>query len=98
MIGIRRGTTPVLKLTLSGISPDEIDVCYLTVQQDDNVLTKEVTYVDGYYKADLTQEETLSFRKGSVNIQMKIKTTIGDVVATDIVSRLITDILYEEII
>lgn len=97
-MSIRRGTTPTIKMSISGIELSTIEKCYVTLEQPNFELTKEADLVDDHYEISLDQEETLQLGIGVVRIQMKIKTVSDTVLATNIVTKPVSEILNEEII
>ena len=84
---MRRGTTPTLTFTLP-IDASKISCLFVTFCQrgkiilekniDDCELDKEIL------KVTLSQKETLSFEVGRIDIQIKLKTEDGSVMASDI--------------
>jgi len=96
---MRRGTTPTLKLiTEWDWSGYEL---WVTIEQKDY----EATFKDDRLKLsesgtdvylELTQNETLAFKKGSAKVQIKGKKD-GIVDGTDITNIKIYDILNEEV-
>ena len=88
---MRRGTTPTHTFTL----PEEIPlstftVIFITYSQMGKVrVEKSINdiFIDGHTASvTLTQADTLSFRSGSVEIQMRAKTALGEAYASDIVT------------
>lgn len=78
---IPRGTTPSIRFTFSTIDATTITVCYLTIQQGHNTITKdlsEATVATGYLEWGLTQEETLSLGDSNIDIQIRYKTADGN--------------------
>lgn len=107
MIEIRRGSTPGFEFEteedLSGF--DEI---YVVIKQEkgngyvsvEKTLTKDCEKRDErHFFFKLTQEETLAFSDGRrAELQLKAKTSGGDVVTTDIVELNVKKVLKEEVI
>ena len=59
---ITRGTTPKLKFLFRSVDVSEMAVAYLTVEQGDLVIEKDLSQAeigDGYIEWELSQEETL---------------------------------------
>ena len=88
---MRRGTTPTHTFTL----PEEIPlstftVIFITYSQMGRVRVEKTIddiIIDGHtVTVILTQADTLSFRSGSVEIQMRAKTALGEAYASDIVT------------
>lgn len=96
---MRRGTTPTLLIKLKGIQREEIDRIYFSLKQGSIVLTlNEFEYKNGAYQFPLTQEQTLSFREGSIQCQARIAMQDGTIIATPIKVVSMCEILYEEVI
>lgn len=99
---MRRGTTPTVKINVDGISVTELDEIYLTFEQRGLEITKRETDITkdtiggkNMLKVNLTQEETLSFKDGNIQIQFRAKTLMGTVVASTIVTDTLEHILME---
>ena len=99
---IYRGTTPVitLKVNTPDFDMNNINVCHVTIC-DDNGKNKK-TFTDPTIDVDaktisveLTQEDTLSYAYGNINIQAKIKLESGSIVASRIVVMTMKKILEE---
>ena len=72
---MRRGTTPTLSITVTGLSVSDLKTIYVTFKQGDIELTKttEDVSIDDYYNTisvPLTQEDTLKFN-GNVSVQIR---------------------------
>jgi hypothetical protein len=98
---MRIGTTPTHTFTL----PEEIAAVtakarVIYAQCNNVVLTKEVTALTGNdVVVKLTQEETLTFHnRRPVDIQLRVLTTGGDALTSDIISRDCCDCLENEVI
>ena len=78
---ITRGTTPKLKFLFKTVDVFEIAVAYLTVEQGDLKIEKDLsaaTVGDGYVEWELTQEETLQISADcNLKIQMRWKLDNG---------------------
>lgn len=107
---IRRGTTPAFKVTVKSSSPSTtvedlmelIEDFYITFQQGRrNSITKHgedlVWSPDGvsFY---LTQEETLSFAVGSIDIQVRCALPGDKAIASEVKDQVVERILNEEVI
>lgn len=97
---MRRGTTPHIKLTIDGVSPDQCKSLYVTLKQGAVELTKEksdCTFDGDIIIVILTQQETLAFTSDkSVRVQVRgILNSTHDAFATDIVSVEMNDILKD---
>lgn len=100
---MRRGTTPTIKLKLTGIDLELLKDVFVTFQQGSFELTKtgdEVT-IDtdsAVIKVVLTEEETLKFRANPAAVQIRAVTKDDSVIASTIKNINIGDVLYEEVI
>lgn len=97
-----RGTTPTILFNLP-ILKEEIDVLFLTISQSGiEKITKDlsdVQYKDETFYITLTQEETISLSpRPNVNAQIRLKTIRGDVMASNIETVNVSDILREGVI
>lgn len=104
---MRRGTTPTLKLKITGIDVDKLADIYVTLEQEADhccnqvQITKRETDLtidaeNNIIELPLTQEETLKFKQASVQIQIRATTTDGNKIATSIASANVYKILYED--
>lgn len=77
---IPRGTTPTIRFAFNVIDVATIVVCYLTIQQGDLTIEKDLSEATigggGYLEWSLTQEETLAL--GDDNIDIQIRYRLGD--------------------
>lgn len=97
---MHRGTTPThlfkLPKEMASILPSKI---YVTYAQDKKVVLekdiKSLTFRDGIIGVALTQEETLSFKDGDVEIQIRIKDTEDNAYTSFIITAPIHRILKE---
>ncbi|MCQ2549925.1 MAG: hypothetical protein MJ134_07780 [Lachnospiraceae bacterium] len=94
-----RGTTPTIELELLNLKIDDIKSAYVTIKQGDVEITKEL---DGGIQVDrennilrvkLTQKETLRFCKKPVKVQLRAVLNNDTVVASDIFTREMEDVL-----
>lgn len=72
---ITRGTTPKLKFLFKTVDVSEIAVAYLTVEQGDLKIEKDLsaaTVGDGYVEWELTQEETLQI-SADCNLKIQVR-------------------------
>ena len=102
-----RGTTPTHTFTLpDNLKTATISALYITyAQHGETVLEKtlaDVTNNDGVLTCALTQADTLAFdvknqvcNRDKVNIQVRIKTSDGVAMASDIMAIPISDILKD---
>lgn len=87
---MRRGTTPTLQITISGLEDIQISKLYLTLKQDSTVIEKteqDVTIDGNVLSAELTQEDTLAFTANkNVLLQARILSESDTAYATNILS------------
>lgn len=72
---ITRGTTPKLKFLFKTVDVSEMAVAYLTVEQGDLKIEKDLsaaTVGDGYVEWELTQEETLQI-SADCNLKIQVR-------------------------
>ena len=100
-----RYTTPTLPVTITGLDFTDVSVFRIAIEQGNVELLKVVEadspYVDAQNKTiyvPLTQEETASFKPGTVGIQARIKFTNNSVLATNMETLSMNDVLDEVII
>lgn len=108
-----RGTTPTFTITLSGINLSEDYRVFVTIDQNGIQLTKSNTddesmlisseeNEDGEMvttlNLSLTQEETLLFKVGGADVQLKWIDKTGNVSASDIGEVTFTKALLEDVI
>lgn len=98
---MRRGTTPTLKIRITGVDWEELENIYITVRQENTEVTKtgdQLEVKDGVIYALLTQEDTLKFRQSCVWVQMRATTKDGLAVASNIRMVEMKDILKDGVI
>ena len=100
-----RYTTPTLPITISDLDFADVDLFRIAIEQGNVEMLKVVEADDPSIDAEhktiyvpLTQEETASFKDGTVQIQARVKFTNGSVLATNKVSLSVKDVLDEVII
>ena len=98
-----RGTTPTVTLTIPGVSLKQMKSIYVTIQQYSIKLTKKngdpsLVIGDSTIEVHLSQEETLSFKSGIAEIQVRCLTQGGKAFATNICTVEVKSILLEEVI
>lgn len=103
-----RGTTPTLKIKVigkNGNAPPDIQTfksVYVTMKQGERELTKtddDVVKEDGnILSVYLSQEETLMFGKGHVDIQLRAVTDNGVAVASNIKMAFMEQVLKDGVI
>ncbi len=70
-----RGTTPVISLTVTGLSDIELHSAYLTVKQRNVIIEKtldDMTIADDKIEVTLSQKETLQFGAG-LNAEIQLR-------------------------
>lgn len=98
---MRRGTTPTLKIRITGVDLGELENIYITIRQGNIEVTKtgyQLEVKDGIIYAALTQEDTLKFRQSCVWVQMRATTKDGLAVASNIRMVEMKDILKDGVI
>lgn len=109
----RRGTTPTITVTVNGMTFQGYRV-YVTLQDSSGTqitknssqpsVQKTIIYdeagnpVGCVVSVNLTQEETMSFVDGLIEIQLTWINSIGDVGKSDIAKTKIDRTLYEEVV
>lgn len=71
---MRQGTTPTIVINVNNIDLSELKSVYITFEQDGHLLRKDMSQIeieDDEIRITLTQEETLKFKKGIVNVQLR---------------------------
>lgn len=80
---MRQGTTPTIVINVNNIDLSELKSVYITFEQDGYLLRKDMSQIeieDDEIRITLTQEETLKFKKGIVNVQLRAITQDGTLV------------------
>lgn len=100
---MRRGTTPAIKVRLKGIELSTLQSLYLTFEQGNIELTKNLDDVtidasDNSLSVTLSQQETLGFNDGDVKVQIRAMTVDGDAIASNIKTVSLGHILKEGVI
>lgn len=98
---MRRGTTPTLRIEVKGIPIDDLKSIYVTLKQGDIEITKNISDIEkeaNILVVRLEQEETLAFRAGWIQIQLRAVTMDGIATAGPIKNISMNDILLEEVI
>lgn len=93
-----RGTTPSLSFTFDEIDINQIAYAEITMNQKGrNVLIKKLKRTGKVYYAYFSETDTLSLSVGDCLVQAKVKLKDGNVIATDIETITINDVLNEEV-
>ena len=98
---MRRGTTPTFKIKIDGIRIDELKSIYVTFKQYNTEITKrkeDVEIEENTISVKMSQEETLSFTNGRVNVQIRGLTDMGIAIGSNIYSVQVEDILKDGVI
>lgn len=106
---MRRGTTPTIQLTADNMSFKDCSLIIVTMKSKDKTIVERRFSGDigihedeetgeEFLQFTLTQQETLKFPVGIVQVQIKAKTSAGTVVATNIIEVESQRILNEEVI
>lgn len=99
---MRRGTTPTLQITVTGLTDIEVQNLYLTLRQGQTTIekTESGVTIDGeVISATLTQEETLSLTaKMDVAMQLRVLSTNNTAYASNIITVPVEAILKEGVI
>lgn len=101
-----QGTTPYLQVAIDGCDLSTAAVIYVTIEQGTYqklTLTGErVTVVseegNSVVTVHLTQEETLSFKKGFAEVQIRWRDQEGDAYETEVMSVNFLKALYRGVI
>lgn len=97
---MRRGTTPLLKISVKDFDFTPCEVIIISIEGKSlvNINKDRISIEDGVLSARLTQEETLSLGDGNANVQIKCKMPDGIVVASNIVKTKVDKIINTDII
>lgn len=73
---MRRGTTPTLTITVTGLNVDDLKTIKVTFDQKGTQITKETKDVtvdieNNAISIPFSQEDTLAFGEGYVNVQIR---------------------------
>lgn len=102
-MGWRRGTNPTFIVKVKGIAVTDLQTLWLTLKQGSVEITKyldDVTLDEEANKIEvhLSQEDTLAFSKGNVDIQVRALTKEGQAIGTNIKTKPIGAILKDGVI
>lgn len=99
---MRRGTTPTHTFYLPFDAAVVSKVRIIYAQNDEEVFTKETadcTLSDMKVVTKLTQEETLSLdQRKNVQIQLRVITTDGDALASNVITKGVLELLEDEVL
>lgn len=99
-----RGTTPTLTFNVfTSLDLNDIDTCLVTIQSKSGMKERtfedvDINVEDKKISITLTQEDTLYFDKGDIEIQIKLKMKNGYVYASSIIESKMEKILNEEVL
>ena len=99
---IFQGSTPTNEFTMP-FPAEAIEKVIISYEQNDTVVlekhTEDITISDYLLAVKLTQEETLKFEEDKlVAIQIKVKTTDGEVIPSEKIYDHIADVINKELI
>lgn len=100
---MRRGTTPTLEINIKGIDVAELENIYITLSQHKKEVTKSseditIDKTENTLYVTFSQEDTLTFSRGYVYVQMRAVTKDGMAVASSIAMKKMEEILEEGVI
>lgn len=98
---MRQGTTPTIQITINDIDLNEMQNIYVVFEQNGYILKKESSDLDiegNIISVLLSQEETLNFKEGTCNIQLRMITKGGVAIASPIKTTKVYRVLNKEAI
>ncbi|WP_337929785.1 hypothetical protein [Holdemanella sp.] len=98
---MRQGTTPTIQITINDIDLNEMQNIYVVFEQNGYILKKESSDLDiegNTISVSLSQEETLNFKEGTCNIQLRMVTKGGVAIASPIKTTKVYRVLNKEVI
>lgn len=98
---MRQGTTPTIQITINDIDLNEMQNTYVVFEQNGYILKKESSDLDiegNTISVSLSQEETLNFKEGTCNIQLRMITKGGVAIASPIKTTKVYRVLNKEAI
>lgn len=98
---MRQGTTPTIQIAINDIDLNEMQNIYVVFEQKGYILKKESSDLDiegNVISALLSQEETLNFKEGTCNIQLRMITKGGVAIASPIKTTKVYRVLNKEVI
>ena len=98
---MRQGTTPTIQITINDIDLNEMQNIYVVFEQNGYILKKESSDLDiegNVISVLLSQEETLDFKEGTCNIQLRMITKGGVAIASPIKTTKVYRVLNKEVI
>lgn len=98
---MRQGTTPTIQITINDIDLNEMQNIYVVFEQNGYILKKESSDLNiegNIISVSLSQEETLNFKEGTCNIQLRMITKGGVAIASPIKTTKVYRVLNKEVI
>lgn len=98
---MRQGTTPTIQITINDIDLNEMQNIYVVFEQNGYILKKESSDLDiegNTISVSLSQEDTLNFKEGTCNIQLRMITKGGVAIASPIKTTKVYRVLNKEVI
>lgn len=98
---MRQGTTPTLQITVNNIDLADMEHIYVVFEQNGYLLKKsmpDLKIENNVISVLLTQKETLSFKNGNCNIQLRMITFDGIAMASPIKTINVHSVLNKEVI
>ena len=98
---MRQGTTPTIQITINDIDLNEMQNIYVVFEQNGYILKKESSDLEiegNTISVSLSQEETLNFKEGTCNIQLRMITKGGVAIASPIKTTKVYRVLNKEAI
>lgn len=98
---MRRGTTPTLKIRITGIPVEELKSIYVTLKQGTTELTKDngdIEIEGDTLSVPLSQYDTLCMDRGRIEVQVRAVTNTGLATASNITSFFMENILKDGVI
>ena len=98
---MRRGTTPTNTFTVD-VDLRQATAMYVTYKQGGTVLLEktleDITVSEDKIEVELSQEDTLAFKNGTVQIQIRAKFVDGSALASNIITVNMNAILKDGVI
>ena len=98
---MRQGTTPTIQITINDIDLNKMQNIYVVFEQNGYILKKESSDLDiegNVISVLLSQEETLNFKEGTCNIQLRMITKGGVAIASPVKTTKVYRVLNKEVI
>ena len=98
---MRQGTTPTIQITINDIDLNEMQNIYVVFEQNGYILKKDSSDLDiegNVISVSLSQEETINFKEGTCNIQLRMITKGGVAIASPIKTTKVYRVLNKEVI